>query len=70
MYSGRTALLSIMRSIIREAQMERYLVNGEGSWMSGQSGVKRLLILLLLHVVWCDDTPGNYEIYHKRSTDG
>jgi hypothetical protein len=23
-----------------------------------------------LHVVWDDDTPGNYEIYYKRSTDG
>jgi len=23
-----------------------------------------------LHVVWYDDTPGHYEIYHKRSTDG
>ena len=23
-----------------------------------------------LHVVWHDNTPGNYEIYYKRSTDG
>ena len=23
-----------------------------------------------LHVVWYDQTPGNYEIFHKRSTDG
>ncbi|MBP1768787.1 MAG: protein containing BNR/Asp-box repeat [Candidatus Aminicenantes bacterium] len=23
-----------------------------------------------VQVVWYDDTPGNYEIYHKRSTDG
>jgi hypothetical protein len=23
-----------------------------------------------LHVAWFDDTPGNTEIYHKRSTDG
>lgn len=23
-----------------------------------------------LHVVWWDDTPGNREIYHKKSTDG
>ncbi len=23
-----------------------------------------------LHVVWYDDTPGHYEIYHKKSTDG
>jgi hypothetical protein len=23
-----------------------------------------------LHVVWQDDTPGNYEIYYKKSTDG
>ena len=23
-----------------------------------------------LHVVWYDSTPGNYEIYYKRSTDG
>jgi hypothetical protein len=23
-----------------------------------------------VHVVWCDGTPGNYEIYYKRSIDG
>jgi len=23
-----------------------------------------------LHVAWADDTPGNYEIYYKKSTDG
>ena len=23
-----------------------------------------------IHVVWCDSTTGNYEIYYKRSTDG
>ena len=23
-----------------------------------------------VHVVWHDDTPGNFEIYYKRSTDG
>jgi hypothetical protein len=23
-----------------------------------------------IHVVWNDDTPGTYEIYHKKSTDG
>jgi hypothetical protein len=23
-----------------------------------------------IHVVWCDNTPGNYEVYYKRSTDG
>lgn len=22
-----------------------------------------------VHVVWCDGTPGNYEIYYKKSTD-
>jgi len=24
----------------------------------------------VIHVVWRDDTPGNWEIYHKKSTDG
>jgi len=23
-----------------------------------------------IHVIWDDDAPGNYEIYHKKSTDG
>jgi hypothetical protein len=23
-----------------------------------------------IHVIWCDDNPGNYEIYHRRSIDG
>jgi len=23
-----------------------------------------------LHLVWDDDTPGNFEIYYKKSTDG
>ncbi len=42
------------------------------TWMSGQSrGVKTAVDSSgLLHVVWCDDTPGDYEIYHKKSTDG
>jgi len=25
---------------------------------------------LNLHVVWADDTPGNFEVYYKKSTDG
>jgi hypothetical protein len=42
------------------------------TWLSGQSrGVKAAVDSAgLLHVVWCDDTPGDYEIYHKASTDG
>jgi hypothetical protein len=24
----------------------------------------------IVHVVWSDNSPGNYEIYHRRSTDG
>lgn len=42
------------------------------TWMSGQSrGVKTAVDSAgNLHVVWCDDTPGDYEIYHKKSTDG
>jgi len=42
------------------------------TWLSGQSrGVKTAVDSSgVLHVVWCDDTPGDYEIYHKKSTDG
>jgi hypothetical protein len=42
------------------------------TWMSGQSrGAKSVVDSAgYLHVTWCDDTPGNCEIYHKKSTDG
>jgi hypothetical protein len=42
------------------------------TWMSGQSrGVKTAVDSAgYLHVAWCDDTPGDCEIYHKKSTDG
>jgi hypothetical protein len=42
------------------------------TWMSGQSrGVETAVDSSgRLHVAWCDDTPGDYEIYHKKSTDG
>lgn len=23
-----------------------------------------------VHVVWCDESPGNFEVYYRRSTDG
>ena len=42
------------------------------TWTSGGSYYPALAIDAsgYLHVVWHDDTPGNYQIYYKRSTDG
>jgi len=42
------------------------------SFTPGYSGKPDIAVdgWLNLHVVWPDDTPGNYEIYYRRSTDG
>jgi len=42
------------------------------TFTSGLSGSPAIAVdaSLNLHVVWQDDTSGNYEIYHKKSTDG
>ena len=42
------------------------------TWTSGRSEGARIAVDSSdsLHVVWPDNTPGNYEIYYKKSTDG
>ena len=42
------------------------------TWTSGTSQVPFIAVDFRnqLHVTWHDDTPGNAEIFHKRSTDG
>jgi hypothetical protein len=42
------------------------------SWTSGDSGFTAIAVGPgdSIHVVWEDDTPGNYEIYYTKSTDG
>jgi hypothetical protein len=42
------------------------------SWTSGHSGNAAIAVDLTgqLHVVWQDNTPGNFEVYYKKSTDG
>ncbi len=42
------------------------------TWTPGETGVPAIAIGSdnIIHVVWPDDTPGNFELYHRRSTDG
>jgi len=42
------------------------------TWTSGHSRSPAISIDTFgsLHMVWHDNTPGNYEIYHRKSTDG
>ena len=42
------------------------------TWTSGTSWLPAIAVdsLSHLHVVWDDVTPGNYEVYYKRSEDG
>jgi hypothetical protein len=42
------------------------------TWNSGFSYQQAILVDSSnhIHVVWADDTPGNFEIYYRRSTDG
>jgi hypothetical protein len=42
------------------------------TWNSGNSVCPAIVVGSSgkVHVVWCDDTPGNYDIYYKKSTDG
>jgi hypothetical protein len=47
-------------------------MNKRLTWNSGNSYAPDISIDASghLHVAWCDNTPGNYEIYYKKSTDG
>jgi hypothetical protein len=49
-----------------------WTANRRLTWTDGGSGPASSAIDSSgdLHLVWQDDTPGNREIYHKRSTDG
>jgi BNR repeat-like domain len=42
------------------------------TWTSGESGGAAIAVDSSgkLHVAWHDDTPGNFEIYYKKSNDG
>jgi hypothetical protein len=42
------------------------------TWNAGSSGPTAIATDSTnnIHVVWVDDTPGNYEIYYKKSTNG
>jgi hypothetical protein len=42
------------------------------TWTPGNSAAPAIAIDSsdTLHIVWSDGTPGNYEVYYKRSTDG
>ena len=42
------------------------------TWTAGMSEYSAIAIGSdnIIHVIWDDDTPGNFEIYHKKSTDG
>jgi hypothetical protein len=47
------------------------------NWPSGDSGshvpdiaAATIASIIYVHVVWCDDSPGNNEIYYARSTNG
>jgi len=42
------------------------------TWTSGESSGPALAVdsNRIVHVVWHDFTPGNYEVYYRRSTDG
>jgi hypothetical protein len=42
------------------------------TWNSGESSISNIAVDTadLVHVVWKDDSPGDFEIYHKKSTNG
>ena len=42
------------------------------TWNSGTSGHKSIAVdnNNTLHLIWTDDTPGNYELFYRKSTDG
>jgi len=49
-----------------------WTLNKRLTWNSGWSSEPAIAVDLSgqLHVVWDDDTPGNFDIYHAKSTDG
>jgi len=57
----------------------RKSINGGATWQTarrltnntGESHAPRISVLSSnVYVVWCDTTPGNYEVYFRKSTDG
>jgi hypothetical protein len=42
------------------------------TWNAGKSNMSDIAVDSSnnIHVVWCDQTPGNFEVFHKRSTNG
>jgi hypothetical protein len=48
---------------------------GEAKRLTWNSGISESPLLIVdssnrLHLIWSDLTPGNYELYHRKSTDG
>lgn len=41
------------------------------TWNTGQSVTPKIVVDSVghIHVVWCDDTPGHWQIFYKKSTD-
>ncbi len=55
-------------AVLTPAAGADWSVNKRLSWTSGNSGYAAIAIDSAdrLHVVWCDLTPGNWEIYYKK----
>jgi len=62
---------AIGMSLVAQSARADWLANYRLTWTSGQSSVPCIAIgpAKIVHVAWQDDTPGNEEIYYKRSTD-
>ena len=72
---SRTRLMILAMGLLVAAQVGQaqvvILPNPRLTWNAGDSECPVIAVEPAdnIHIVWYDDTPGNYEIYYKQSTD-
>jgi len=67
----RLLILAIGLLVFSQVAQAPFVLNPRITWTSGTSQNPDIAVAPSgpVHVVWQDDTPGNYEIFYKKSTD-
>ncbi len=67
-----TVIVGVVMLLIAQAAQAAWGTSTRLTWSAGSSGIPALAIDSAdkLHLVWQDDTPGNSEIFYKKSLDG
>jgi len=68
----RLTMLAIGLAILAQMAQADWMPTKRLTWTSGWSEYPAVATdpFGIIHLVWLDDTPGNYEIYYKKSANG